>query len=251
MSILMFRSYFFLSFILVPASFNFSLAQGTKWQDADSSGVVSYASPMPKFPGGQAEYLRYLHKNLKYPPAEYWKGIHGKVIVQFVVDTNGLLLLPHVVKGIPDGEALNQEALRVVSKMPDWEPGLREGVPMKVRVNLAIPFNLSDEIPITTPVAPAFQGGPEAMQLFLKKNLVYPHVAKRRKIEGTAIVKVSVDKNGTILKPQPVSKIGSGIEEEAMRLVQAMPAWIPGSDDGHIVEKEVLIRIEFKLTEEK
>ncbi|HEV7230035.1 MAG TPA: energy transducer TonB [Bacteroidia bacterium] len=247
----MFRSCFSGVLLLVLVSVNLSLAQGTKWQDADSSGAVTYAAPMPKFPGGQAEYLRFLKKNLKYPPAEYWKGIHGKVLIQFVVDTNGVLLSPHVVKGIPEGEALNQEALRVVSKMPDWEPGLREGLPVKVRMNLPIAFNLSDEIPVTSSVPPAFQGGPEAMQLFLKNNLVYPRVAKRRKIEGTAIVKVIIDKNGAILRPQPVSKIGSGIEDEALRLVQAMPAWVPGSNDGHIVEKEVLIRVEFKLTEEK
>lgn len=94
----------------------------------------------PNFKGGEDSLRQYLKKNLVYPPSALEKRIEGTVIVQFVVETEGQLTNIHVVKGLsPDCE---QEALRLVKGMTEWEPGIQRGYPVRVQFDLPIKFEL-------------------------------------------------------------------------------------------------------------
>ena len=95
---------------------------------------------MPEFPGGQQELMNFLMKNMKYPKEATDKGTQGRVIVQFVVDKDGSVVEPKVVKSV--SPELDQEALRVVKKMPKWQPGKQNGEVVRVTYTIPVSFRL-------------------------------------------------------------------------------------------------------------
>lgn len=102
--------------------------------------IFTIVEEMPSFPGGEAELFKYLGKNVKFPPMAQDAGISGVVYVTFVVDENGKVRDPKVLRGI--GGGCDEEALRVMKAMPNWEPGKQRGKPVRVQYNLPIRFTL-------------------------------------------------------------------------------------------------------------
>lgn len=92
---------------------------------------------MPQFLGGERELFRYLGSNLKYPAMARDMGTQGIVWVQFVVNKDGSIVDTEILRGI--GGGCDEEALRVVKKMPKWKPGFQGG--KKVRVLFRLPIN--------------------------------------------------------------------------------------------------------------
>ncbi len=101
---------------------------------------LEWADEMPSFGKGEKELAQYLSKNLRYPSAAQMEKIEGLVIVTFIVDPTGKITDAKIVKSI--GYGTDEEALRVVSRMPDWNPGKQNGRPVPVRFTLPIRFNL-------------------------------------------------------------------------------------------------------------
>ncbi len=102
--------------------------------------VFTVVEDMPEFPGGQAELFKYLQKNLEYPPLAKENNIQGRVVIEFVVDENGKITNPRVVKDI--GWGCGEAALKVVKSMPRWKPGKQRNKPVSVRYNLPVRFQL-------------------------------------------------------------------------------------------------------------
>lgn len=94
----------------------------------------------PQFPGGTEALRSYLSNNLRYPRAAASTGVSGRVFVSFVVNTDGSLTDVQIVKGI--GFGCDEEAVRVIQKMPHWRPGKQSGRPVRVKYNLPIVFAL-------------------------------------------------------------------------------------------------------------
>lgn len=104
--------------------------------------IFQVVEKQPEFPGGMAELMKYLQKNIKYPTVCQEQGIQGRVIVQFVVNSDGSIVDPQVVK--PVNPYLDKEALRVVRTMPKWSPGEQRGKKVRVRFTLPVTFRLSN-----------------------------------------------------------------------------------------------------------
>ncbi len=102
--------------------------------------IFTIVEQMPTFPGGEAELMKYLGKNTKYPAIAKDAGIQGTVFVTFVVDTDGKVKDVRVLRSI--GGGCDEEAIRVVENMPDWSPGRQRGKNVKVQYNLPIRFTL-------------------------------------------------------------------------------------------------------------
>ncbi|MBK9994167.1 MAG: energy transducer TonB [Saprospiraceae bacterium] len=100
----------------------------------------TYAEVMPEFEGGYEALLKYLQKNIKYPSIAKENQIEGKVVLNFVVNTEGELSHVSVIRGI--GGGCDEEAIRVVSAMPKWKPGRHNGKTVPVRFTLPISFRL-------------------------------------------------------------------------------------------------------------
>lgn len=106
----------------------------------DENGVHQVCEEMPEFPGGMAECMKYLSKNINYPEDCKKEGIQGRVIVQFVVDKDGSIKDPTIARGVHP--SLDKEALRVLSGMPSWKPGKQKGEAVKVKYTIPVMFRL-------------------------------------------------------------------------------------------------------------
>lgn len=95
---------------------------------------------MPEFPGGTSALMKYLSGNIKYPTISQEIGSEGRVIVQFVVDKDGTITNPVVVRGID--AHLDKEALRVISAMPKWKPGRQNHKAVRVKYTVPVVFRL-------------------------------------------------------------------------------------------------------------
>lgn len=104
--------------------------------------IFQVVEERPQFPGGDAELMKYLQKNIKYPSICQEQGIQGRVIVQFVVNTDGSIVDAQVIK--PVNPYLDKEALRVISTMPKWIPGKQRGKAVRVRFTVPVTFRLSN-----------------------------------------------------------------------------------------------------------
>jgi protein TonB len=103
--------------------------------------VVDIADEMPEYIGGEAAMKRFLSENIEYPERAKMTDIEGKVVVGFVVNSDGTVVDAKVLKGI--GGGCNEEALRVVSMMPKFKPGRQGGRNVRVRFVLPIAFRLN------------------------------------------------------------------------------------------------------------
>lgn len=86
----------------------------------------------------------------------------------------------------------------------------------------------------------------EKLILFMQKNIKYPAEAKKNRTEGKVIVTFKVEKDGTIKEAAVKSGIGNGCDKEALRVINVMPKWIPGTKDGQPVAVEMALPIMFK-----
>ena len=97
-----------------------------------------YVTEKPSFPGGETKFVRYINKTREYPKEAYEKGIEGRVICSFVVNSDGSISNIQILRGVE--KSLNNEAVRIISKMPDWVPGKIDGHNVPVRVIHPIVF---------------------------------------------------------------------------------------------------------------
>ena len=102
--------------------------------------ILVTAEKMPEFPGGYGALLQYLNKNIKYPVVPQEQGIQGRVIIQFVVDKDGTITDPVVVRSVDP--YLDKEALRVIKAMPKWKPGIQGARSVRVKYTVPVTFRL-------------------------------------------------------------------------------------------------------------
>ena len=102
--------------------------------------VFDMVEQAPQFPGGQAELMSWLGKNIRYPVIAQENGIQGRVICQFVVGSDGSVRDIKVMRGVDP--SLDKEAIRVIQSMPKWIPGRQNGKAVSVRYTLPVTFRL-------------------------------------------------------------------------------------------------------------
>ncbi len=111
--------------------------------EEEKTDIYQIAEVMPEFPNGLATLFNFISDNLKYPSDALEKGIQGRVVVQAVVNEDGSVTQPKILKSI--SPSLDKEALRIVSIMPKWKPGTQDGIPVKVRYTFPVVFKLSND----------------------------------------------------------------------------------------------------------
>ena len=96
-----------------------------------------------EFPGGQGALMKWLSNNIRYPESAQQNDIQGRVIVKFVVEKDGSIGAATILKG--GDKDLDREALRVVKRMPKWQPGKNNGVAVRSYFNLPVTFKLQTQ----------------------------------------------------------------------------------------------------------
>lgn len=224
-----------------------------------------------EFPGGTEALTKYLEENLHYQKGSMEK----ETDIKFIVHKDGSISDINIVEGFDSH--LNSEVVRVISKMPKWEPGISEGEPVKVQFQLPIKFRIPTEVesqrrrivvpefnmkyeilrakssPSTTDnkgmdvmdKLPEYPGGIKAMLSFLGENT--------RKIsihgfqyQGRFITSFIVNKDGSISDIKIEKGFDKELGEEAVRIIEEMPKWNPGIENGEAVNVKVTMPIVFR-----
>lgn len=109
-------------------------------EEEKADEIFTIVEEKPEPTGGYSSFYEYVSKNLHYPGRARQLGIEGRVFIQFVVEKDGSLTDIQVVKGI--GGGCDEEAVRVISQAPKWNPGKQRGRPVRVRMILPVVFKL-------------------------------------------------------------------------------------------------------------
>lgn len=107
---------------------------------ADAENVFEVVDKMPEFPGGSGAFMQYLSTSVKYPVVAEENGVQGRVICSFIVEPDGSISEVKVVKSVDP--SLDKEAQRVISSMPKWIPGKKNGSPVRVKYTTPVTFRL-------------------------------------------------------------------------------------------------------------
>ena len=225
--------------------------------------IFMVAEEQPMFPGGMQEMMKFIQSEVKYPKEAQDKGLQGRVIVQFVVNTDGGICEDTVVRSV--APSLDAEAVRVVRSMPNWTPGKQKGEPVRVRFTLPITFRLEglndnptqvqvtqektaeDDIVNVAEKLPEYPGGMSELMKYLSMNIRYPKEAQNKGIQGRVVVQFVVNKDGSISDAKVLKAVDPQLDAEALRVVNAMPNWIPGMNKGEAVNTRFTIPVVFKL----
>ena len=114
-------------------------------EEKDMDIAYDVVEEMPEFPGGMSALMDFIRKNLNYDKALVPDTVViPRVIVQFVIDEEGNIIHPVVLRGL--SPALDEEALRVVKLMPKWKPGRQSGKPEKVRYAIPVTFERAAKV---------------------------------------------------------------------------------------------------------
>lgn len=115
-------------------------AKAPKFGDDKIFVVVEHE---PDFKGGMVAFHKYLQKNILYPAKSFENRIQGNVFVTFIVEMDGSLSDLKVVRGVSDD--IDAEAIRVIKDSPKWNPGMQNGIIVRVAYTLPISFSLQSK----------------------------------------------------------------------------------------------------------
>lgn len=238
----------------------------------DENGVYMVCEEMPKFPGGMAECMKFLGKNIQYPTQAIENGTQSRVLVQFIVQKDGSITDAIVARGVDP--LLDKEALRVINSMPKWEPGKHKGEAVSVKYTVPVLFRLGEDdtqkkevkdkdgnvvgagkqaqvdengVYMVCDEMPKYPNGMQELMKFLQKNINYPEDCEKAGVQGRVIVQFVVDKEGNIIEPKVVRGIHESLDKEALRVIKMMPKWEPGKQDGKPVSVKHTVPIAFKV----
>ncbi len=204
-------------------------------------------------------------------------GLSGTLELEFVVDEKGRIQFPSIKRSF--GGGVDEQVLKALTKSdaPTWNPGIKGGQAVATIVNQPINISFGEEetqpkpffsspekaMPATTgyPLKkltsdditevveqmPKPHGGMEGWREYIEKNLSYTETAKKNGTTGTVYVSFVVTKDGETRDPQILRGIGSGLDEEALRLVENSPPWTPGRQQGVNVNTRMRVPIKFSL----
>ena len=120
---------FFMAFVSVNAY--------SQSDDSDNE-VYVMVEEAAQFPGGQNEMLKFIQDNRQYPEEAKANNVHGKVIVNFIVEKDGSLSNITVKRGL--GSGCDEEAVRIINSMPKWKPGKQKGKEVRTRIMIPVTF---------------------------------------------------------------------------------------------------------------
>lgn len=231
--------------------------------------VFEVAEQMPQFPnGGIPGMMKYLSENIRYPEAAVKAGKQGRVIVLFVVDKDGSITNVKTMKGV-DAE-LDKEAVRVVSAMPKWIPGMQKGKAVRVKYTVPVTFrlpnasvagkvndmavgvavssdNVTGDVAEAVEQMPEFPGGMPGLMQYISKNLRYPEDAKAKGIQGRVTVRVVVNTEGKVTNAKVIRGVSPSLDAEALRVASSLPNWKPGMQAGKAVNVKYVFPVTFSL----
>lgn len=215
------------------------------------------------------DFKTFVIDEMNYTSQALEKKIQGNVTFEFDVK-NGMVANAKIIKGL--GYGIDDELLRVLKLSAEFDKAME-----KHYGNNTIKFSLredggnvvrsinwdgfkkstaefddenkatDDETFQIVEKMPEFPGGEKALLNFISENIIYPESAKDKNISGRVFVTFVVEKDGSVSDVKLLRGIGKECDEEAMRVVKAMPKWKPGMNEGKPVRVSYALPIHFRL----
>lgn len=158
-----------------------------------------------------------------------------------------VLQQPEIIE-VPDEEEIEQE----VEMDLDVEVKEEKAVVKPIKIDAPPPppqvEEQEDEIFLVVEESAQPQGGFPEFYKYVGKNIQYPKQARRMGVEGKVIVQFVVGKDGALTDIKVLKGIGSGCDEEAIRVIKESPKWSPGKQRGRAVKQKMTVPIAFKLS---
>jgi TonB family C-terminal domain/TonB family C-terminal domain len=274
------------SFLVLAACFftgNFAGTQSfTMAQEPPVSGsdkVFTNPDIVPMYTGGTAEMHRFISNTLEYPADAVERDAQGLVVYTFVVEKDGTLSNFNIIHRADS--LLNQEALRILQKMPSWRPARHNGeivrsesyVPMYFRLNknarvaartgrtsssaTAQAYAKTDPSIIENSAIftivdkmPQYATGESGLGDFIAYNIRYPIKARQEGIEGRILCSFIIGVDGSVSNIEVVEGLYPSLDDEAIRVLGLMPRWLPGENGGEKVNVKCLLPIDFTIDED-
>ncbi len=254
---------------------------GITWSQADTT-IHMVVEEMPRFPGcehldttlevkmecAEASLINFMYSHIQYPFEARQNGNEGMVVLGFIVEKDGFISNPHVVKDI--GGGCGDEALRVLNGMNNalaeakmrWRPGFKDGQPVRMKYNLPIRFRLDDppdyvmvgrdSVYVNFDDTLTYKGGHEALMTFVNSKLNYPSSYKDSCFIGDMDIKALVGPTGfvKVLDVSDYFNLGIDFQFEAIQAVTSTYGnWDPAGLNGRAVPTAYDLTIHFKPTE--
>lgn len=261
--------------VLMPLVTGLWAQEETPEQEVGDTTIYKVVEEMPRFPGceqldttiavkaqcAQQSLLNYVYSNIVYPLEARQNGNEGQVVVNFVVEKDGSVSSPNIVKDIGGGCGL--EVLRVINLMNQqglrWTPGKMNDEVVRTRFNLPVRFKLEEAPPYTMIGAdtvytsfdepPSFQGGDEALIAHIDEQLDYPESAADTCMIGIIDVQLLIQPDGVvrILNMTDYSNLGFDFWYEATEAATStIGKWNVGTYEGREVPASYEISMYFE-----
>ncbi len=255
------KTSFFLR-IIMPVACLFLLATRPVLAQQDADNVYEAVEKPAQPKGGMQAFQDYIGQTLTYPTLSLRNKTEGTVVVSFIVEKKGHVSNVELVKGLD--EACNKEAIRVIKESPKWEPARHKGQVVRQKMTIPLHFKIpsqlasapakadssakSPEVKQISPEQPARpEGGTEAFFNYVQQNRKYPDKARKNKIEGKVMVEFMIEKDGSLTNLKVIKKLGNGLDEEAIRLIEKGPKWLPAQFNGQPIRQKMILPIIFQL----
>ncbi|WP_373524139.1 TonB family protein [Aquiflexum sp.] len=211
--------------------------------------VFDVVEKAPEYEGGMQAWNEWIKSNIQYPKTAKQLGVEGTVYVVFVVNKDGTIEQPEILRGI--GAGCDEEVLRLISEAPDWIPGQQGGQKVNVRMRLPVRFKLpSDQFVSESLIGESSENSTDnakasdAFNQHMSKNLKYPAHAMTNGVFGTVFTRVNLDGNGKINSYAITKGISPELDDEVLRVLENAPNWtVDGKENSYIVNLPVTFRI--------
>ncbi len=215
----------------------------------------------PEFPGGMEALMKYLGENIRYPVEAMINKTEGRVIANFLINKDGAISDVNVVRSVDP--LLDAEAVRVLSLMPNWKPGMQRGEAVNVRFTIPVVFRLKkDETVDDEAMKKLKERGPVTVYeekndnpdkgylKFLGENIKYPVIAQENGIMGVSRATYDVDAKGEISNIKITESVDPSLDAELVRVTKLIPKDIALIRSGGKAFSGVEVSALFRLQDE-
>ena len=221
-------------------------------QRINDDAFVYFSEIPPEYPGGTKALLKFIAENTIYPTLARENNIEGKVLTTFTVNIDGSVSNINVIKG--RDPSLDAEAIRIVSLMPKWEPGIQNGKPLKVNFILPVTFRLENNDEIVDELI-AYDNDyirDRDYLKFLGDSVRYPIQALQKGIREV-IIRATYDVNseGEISNIKITESEDRSLSNEVLRLIKKIPEHLALARTGGKETNDVHFRAMFLIREQR
>ncbi|MBR4002254.1 MAG: energy transducer TonB [Bacteroidales bacterium] len=118
-----------------------SISEFLKVPHMQEERIVQFPEEYPRFPEGNEKILSFVAENLHYPPEALERGLQGRCVISFIIETDGSISGAKVIKSL--GSSLDSEAMRIVNLMPKWIPAKDKGKAVRSECTIPIVFRIN------------------------------------------------------------------------------------------------------------